>query len=108
MNDEELKKLLSECGTNKLKILDQEVSEKGANFSGGEKQRLALVRAILKDPDVIILDEATANLDLESEREIEKLVLNRFLDKIIIKISHRTENVESWDIVELNGRDKNN
>lgn len=101
MGDKELENLLKECGINKNGVLDQEVSEKGMNFSGGERQRLALVRAIVKYPDIIILDEATANLDLEAEREVEKMVLKKFPDKIIIKVSHRPDSMEGWKVVDL-------
>ncbi len=99
--DESVRKLMAECGVKGSNILDMPIAERGKNLSGGEKQRIALVRAILKDPDVIILDEATANLDVDAERDIEVLVNRMFSDKIIIKITHRPERSSGWKILEL-------
>lgn len=107
-SDERLIDILELCGLrdsfkgdNENGVLDMEVSEKGLNFSGGERQRLALARALIKDPDVIVLDEATANLDMETERELEKLILKKFSERIIIKISHRPESLEGWKVIKM-------
>lgn len=77
--------------------LDSEVKERGANLSGGQCQRLAVARAILKDADVYIFDEATSNVDIESEEKIMEVIRNISKEKAVIVISHRLENVVSAD-----------
>ena len=68
------------------KGLDTEVLEAGSNFSGGQKQRLALARAILHDTPVYIFDEATSNIDVESEEMIMKVIYQLSLVKTVILI----------------------
>jgi len=83
-------------------ILDLDISEKGLNLSGGEKQRIALCRAIIKDPDIIILDEGTSNLDIKSEEEILDIIEKKFNDRIIIRITHRKNMSEKgWKIISM-------
>lgn len=66
-----------------------EVGEAGRKLSGGEKQRISIARAVLKDSDVIIFDEATAHQDAGSMKRIESLIAGEFRKKICIIISHR-------------------
>lgn len=75
------------------------VQEKGSNFSGGQCQRLALARALLHDSPVYIFDEATSNIDVESENDIMALIreLAETGEKTILLISHRLANVVSAD-----------
>ena len=73
--------------------LDMEILEKGANLSGGQKQRLALARALLHDSPVYIFDEATSNVDVESENKIMEIVQDLAREKSVILISHRLANV---------------
>lgn len=73
--------------------LDTPVAEKGANFSGGQCQRLALARALLHDSPIYILDEATSNIDVESENQIMALVHRLAETKAVLIISHRLANV---------------
>ena len=75
------------------------VQEKGSNFSGGQCQRLALARALLHDSPVYIFDEATSNIDVESENDIMALIreLAETGEKTILLISHRLANVVSTD-----------
>lgn len=73
--------------------LDMEILEKGSNLSGGQKQRLALARALLHDSDIYIFDEATSNVDVESENEIMNVVRKLSREKSVILISHRLANV---------------
>ena len=81
--------------------LDMELSEGGSNLSGGQRQRLALARAILHDSPVYIFDEATSNIDVESENDLMKLIISMTEDrqnkKTIILISHRLANVTRAD-----------
>lgn len=79
--------------------LDTPVQEKGSNFSGGQCQRLALARALLHDSPVYIFDEATSNIDVESENDIMALIreLAASGEKTIVLISHRLANVVEAD-----------
>ena len=73
------------------------VGEGGASLSGGEKQRISIARAILKDAPIIILDEATASVDPENERELQSAISELTRDKTIIMIAHRLSTVRSAD-----------
>lgn len=73
------------------------LSEKGNNFSGGQRQRLALARAFYKNPEVIIFDEATSALDNESQNLISKSLVDIKKDKIIILIAHRLNSIAIAD-----------
>ena len=77
--------------------LDTLLNEKGSNLSGGQCQRLALARALLHDSEVCIFDEATSNIDVESENDIMKEIHNLAKTKTVILISHRLANVEKAD-----------
>lgn len=69
----------------------------GDNFSGGEKQKIALLRVAIKDSPILILDEATANIDKEYDKILHQKVLPQFLDKTIIIITHKKENLQGLD-----------
>lgn len=73
--------------------LETPVAEKGANFSGGQCQRLALARALLHNSPIYILDEATSNIDVESENQIMALVHQLAETRAVLLISHRLANV---------------
>ncbi len=77
--------------------LDTKLTSRGENFSGGQRQRLALARALLHDSPVYIFDEATSNIDVESENDIMALVHELAKTKTIILISHRLANVVHAD-----------
>ena len=76
---------------------DTVVGEGGATLSGGEKQRIAIARAIMKDAPIIILDEATANVDPENEKELTQAIENLTKEKTIIMIAHRLKTVRHAD-----------
>jgi len=82
------------------------IGEGGATLSGGEKQRISIARAIMKDSPIIILDEATANVDPESERELISAIDELTKEKTIIMIAHRLKTVRNADqiVVIDNGR----
>lgn len=79
------------------KGLDTPLQEKGGNLSGGQCQRLALARALLHDSPVYIFDEATSNIDVESENEIMTQIHRLAKSKTVILISHRLANVADAD-----------
>ena len=74
-----------------------QIEEKASNLSGGQKQRLVLARAILHDSDIYIFDEATSNIDVESEDKIMQVVQELAKKKLVILISHRLANVVKAD-----------
>lgn len=76
---------------------DTVVGEGGATLSGGEKQRIAIARAIMKNAPIIILDEATANIDPENEKELTQAIENLTKQKTIIMIAHRLKTVRNAD-----------
>ena len=78
---------------------DEILHESGANLSGGERQRIMLARAFLKDSDIIILDEATNSVDLESEEEINKALnhITKDNNKTIIIIAHNMKTIQNID-----------
>lgn len=73
------------------------IGEGGATLSGGEKQRISIARAILKDAPIIILDEATANVDPENEAELQAAIEALTNDKTVIMIAHRLKTVRHAD-----------
>lgn len=76
---------------------DTVIGEGGASLSGGEKQRISIARAIMKDAPIIILDEATANVDPENERELMNAVAELTKEKTVIMIAHRLKTVRNAD-----------
>ena len=85
---------------------DTVIGEGGASLSGGEKQRISIARAIMKDAPIIILDEATANVDPESEQELTAAIEALTKEKTILMIAHRLKTVRHADniLVIDNGR----
>lgn len=79
------------------KGLKTELTEKGNNFSGGQRQRLAIARALLHNTPVYIFDEATSNIDAESEEIIMKVIRTLAKTKTVLLISHRLANVTKAD-----------
>ncbi|MFX0547744.1 ABC transporter ATP-binding protein [Hathewaya histolytica] len=82
---------------------DTIVGEGGSTLSGGEKQRISIARAILKDAPIVLLDEATASLDADNELEIRKAIKKLTLKKTVIVIAHRLNTIKDADqIIVLN------
>ena len=85
---------------------DTEIGENGCNLSGGERQRISIARAFLKNAPIILLDEATASLDVENETLIQTALSKLIENKTVIVIAHRMRTVENADkiVVLLDGK----
>lgn len=99
-NDDDLERAVLLSGAydfikNLERGFETQIGERGVKLSGGERQKLSIARAILKDSDLIIFDEATAHLDKESERRIDNFVRDQFHDKMCISISHKIGNLNN-------------
>ncbi|MBS6105907.1 ATP-binding cassette domain-containing protein, partial [Anaerococcus sp.] len=73
------------------------IGEGGASLSGGEKQRISIARAMLKDADIIIFDEATANIDPENEDKLKEAIEQLTKNKTVIMIAHRLKTIRNAD-----------
>jgi ABC-type multidrug transport system fused ATPase/permease subunit len=81
-----------------------QVREHGKNLSTGQRQRIAIARAILRDSPILILDEPTANLDVEAEAEVMQAIEHLLADRTVIMISHRLSTLGHVDeIATLDG-----
>ena len=82
---------------------DTVIGEGGSTLSGGEKQRISIARAILKDAPIILLDEATASLDADNEAEIRKAIQKHTANKTVLVIAHRLNTIKDANqIIVLN------
>ena len=78
-------------------VLDTVVGDRGYRLSGGEKQRIAIARLLLKAPDVVVLDEATAHLDSESEAAVQQALAKALRGRTSLVIAHRLSTVRDAD-----------
>lgn len=102
-NDNNKKKLdiaVASSGVNSLNhALENEIGVYGSKLSGGECQKIAIARAILKDSPIIILDEPTTNLDIDSHKHLKNIIRSSFQEKTVIMITHSLEDLEGFESV---------
>ncbi|RRK11537.1 ABC transporter ATP-binding protein [Lactiplantibacillus garii] len=101
VSDERLTALLGQVGladwlTELSAGLDTDVGERGLNVSGGQRQRLAIVRALVREPSLLILDEATASLDNQNQERVTQLLATLPADLTTITIVHRLNQIEAY------------
>lgn len=75
------------------------IGENGSKLSGGERQRISIARALLKDAPIVLLDEATASLDVENETKVQEALSRLLAGKTVIVIAHRMRTIENADKV---------
>ena len=102
LSEKEILKAIDSANLNDLinklpEGLNTIIGENGVKLSGGEKQRLSIARAIIKNPEILILDEATASLDSESEKKVHKAIDNIVKDRTVIIIAHRLSTIINAD-----------
>ncbi len=95
-----------EVGLDRLLTLDHEVLERGANLSAGERQLIAFARALARDPEVLVLDEATASVDPETERVVQRGVARLLAGRTSIVIAHRLSTIQEADRILVLNRGK--
>ena len=102
MDDTVLEKIVYGCGIDEIVCdnpfgYDWILTENGMNLSGGHRQRIAIARALLADPDILILDEATSQIDREQEQNILQFVFEYRMGKTVIVISHDEKIIQLCD-----------
>ena len=107
-DDKEIIKALNEIGFDsisklsnkeekKTNILDRMIEQNGTNLSVGEKQLVCIARAILRKTKIVVMDEATANIDIKTEEKIQNALHSKLNNSTIITIAHRIKTIINYD-----------
>lgn len=79
------------------KLLDIKIAKSGSNLSMGQKQLISLTRAIIEEPKILLMDEATSNIDQKTDHEIQTMLRTKFKETTILTIAHRLETIMDYD-----------
>ena len=96
---DKIKKVMSITGLDSSLKENDFIRENGKNISGGQKQKIAIARALYNDPEILILDEATSAMDTKAEKDFNETVFNKKIDKTIIIISHRLQALDKCNAI---------
>lgn len=101
-NNDDLYKTINSSGLKEIinhlpQGINTKVGEMGVNLSGGERQRIGIARALLRNPDILIIDEALSQVDSNTEAFINKTIEDLFKDKIVIIVAHRLSTIKNCD-----------
>ena len=92
-----LKKIGFEYTESDCQILNRKIEQHGSNLSVGEKQLICIARAILRKTKIIVMDEATANIDMKTEEKIQKALQYVLNDSTVITVAHRIKTIIDYD-----------
>ena len=98
-SDSEIERIVSKAALQDLWNSNKEIAANGENLSSGEKQLICICRAILRKNKIVLMDEATANIDVKTEEIIQKLINEEFLESTVITIAHRLNTILNSDKV---------
>jgi len=99
INLDKIKKVMSITGLDSSLNENDFIRENGKNISGGQKQKIAIARALYDDPEILILDEATSAMDTNAEKDFTEIVFHQKIDKTIIIISHRLQALDKCSAI---------
>ena len=98
-DDAAMQRALTRAHAGFVKRLDDEVGERGAKLSGGQRQRLAIARAFLREPKLLLLDEPTSALDAESEAEVRAGLAELMAERTVLVVAHRLSTIQRADLI---------
>ncbi len=96
--DDKINGLLCELELDYFNLKD-EVQEGGLNYSVGERQMICLARCLLSDQRIIVMDEPTSNIDLETDAKVQRMIRTKLIDRTLIVIAHRKETVADFEVI---------